>query len=340
MSHPLVSIILPVFNRDHCVRRALDSILAQTFQNFEIVVVDDGSTDGSLEVLKSYGDAIRLICQKNCGCGTARNVGVRAARGRWIAFLDSDDVWLPDKLECQMRVIEKYAAKVCYSRCMAEDGQPLPDLEDVTSTLKEPGVHHVADPVEFLSRARGHPYLQSLVLEKSLFDAAGFFDQTLHTGDDTLWLFKLSFLGDCLYVDRPLTIIHRYSDNSLTYDLRPAAAEKRYNAFVRTQAEMYWRLREARPQQAGLTRGRLAYSIACRAELACAAGQYQLTRAMAWDGLAFAGDFRTFSHCLAMLLAPWLCRSRFRKKWHLVNAECGTRSGESPSAEREAGNAE
>jgi glycosyltransferase involved in cell wall biosynthesis len=316
MPNPLVSIILPVFNRDYCIKRAVDSILAQTFKDFEVVVVDDGSTDGSVEILKGYGDAIRLICQKNAGCGTARNVAIRAARGQWIAFLDSDDEWRPEKLECQMGLIEKYGAKVCYSRCMAENGQPLPDLDDVTSTLKEPGVYHVADPVEFLSQARGHPYLQSLVLEKSLFDAAGLFDQTLHTGDDTLWLFKLSFLTDCLYIDRPLTIIHRYSDNSLTYDLRPAAAEKRYNAFVRTQAEMYWRLLQDRPKQAGLTRGRLAYSIACRAELACAAGQYRLSRKMAMDGLAFAGDFRTFLHCAAMFLAPQLCKARFRKKWY------------------------
>src|SRR5258708_8712103 len=106
MSKPLVSVIIPVYNREHCVKRAIDSVTAQTFKDFEVVVVDDGSKDGSVEILKSYGDSIHLICQKNAGAGTARNVAIRAARGRWIAFLDSDDAWRPEKLECQMQLLE------------------------------------------------------------------------------------------------------------------------------------------------------------------------------------------------------------------------------------------
>jgi len=317
MSNPLVSVILPVFDREHCVRRAIDSVLAQTFKDLEIVVVDDGSSDGSVEVLKSYGNAIRLICQKNGGAGTARNTAIRAARGQWIAFLDSDDEWRPEKLECQMRLVEKHGARVCYSRAVSEKGERLPDLEDVGHTLKEPEVYEVSDPVEFLSRARCHPYLQSMVVEKQLFEAAGPFDQTMHTGEDTLWLFKLSFLCDCIYVDRPMTIIHRYSDNSLTYDARPEKAIRRFDGLMRAQAEMYWRLREARPEQAGITRGRLAYSIICRAELACAAGDHKLARKLARDGMAFTGDFRTLARCLALWAAPGLCRGHFSKKWHL-----------------------
>src|ERR1700733_11873432 len=123
MSNPLVSVIIPVYNREHCVKRAIDSVLAQTYKDFEVVVVADGSKDGSAEILKSYGEAIRLICQKNAGAGTARNTGIRAARGQWIAFLDSDDEWKPGKLACQMEFIEKYGAKICYSRCVAENGQ-------------------------------------------------------------------------------------------------------------------------------------------------------------------------------------------------------------------------
>jgi hypothetical protein len=95
-----------------------------------------------------------------------------------------------------MKFIVKYGAKVCYSRSVAENGEPLLDIEDVASTLKEPGVHHVADPVEFCSRARCHPYLQSMVLAKDLFLSAGLFDQTLHTDEDALWIFRLSYLAD------------------------------------------------------------------------------------------------------------------------------------------------
>ncbi|MDR3458991.1 MAG: glycosyltransferase family 2 protein [Verrucomicrobiae bacterium] len=316
MAQPLISVIVPTYNREHCVRASLDSVLAQTFKDYELIVVDDGSQDGTVEILKSYGDKIRLICQKNAGAGAARNTAIRAAQGKYIAFLDSDDQWRPEKLEVQMKYIAQYGAKVCYSRCVGENGEPLRDIEEVTATLKEPGVYRVADPVEFCSRARCHPYLQSMVLEKELFNAAGLFDQALHTGDDTLWVFRLSYLTDCLYIDRPMTVIYRGSDNSLTYDLRPAAAEKRWNAFIRMQAEIYWRLRQTHPQQAGLTRGRLGYSITNRAELACAAGDFPLARSLAWDALPFSPSWRIFVHAALLWLAPALVRGRFRKKWH------------------------
>jgi len=316
MANPLISVIIPTYNREHCVRQSLDSVLAQTFKDFELIVVDDGSRDGTVEILKSYGDKIRLICQKNAGAGAARNTGIRAALGKYIAFLDSDDHWRPEKLEVQMQFISKYGAKVCYSRCVGENGESLADIEDVTATLKEPGVYHVADPVEFCSRARCHPYLQSMVLEKELFDAAGLFDQALHTGDDTLWIFRLGYLSDCIYIDRPMTVIFRGSDNSLTYDVRPAQAEKRWGAFIRAQAEMYWRLRQSHPGQSAITRERLGYAIITRAELACAAGEFKLARSLAWDAVAFASNFKAFMHVGALLLVPSLVRTRFRKKWY------------------------
>jgi glycosyltransferase involved in cell wall biosynthesis len=316
MASPLISVVIPAYNREHCVRQAVDSVLAQNFGDLELIVVDDGSTDGTVEILKSYGDKIRLICQKNAGAGAARNTAIRAARGKYIAFLDSDDRWLPEKLEVQMNFIAKYGAKVCYSRCQAENGESLRDIEDVSATQKEPGVYHVADPVEFCSRARCHPYLQSMVLEKELFDVTGLFDQALFAGEDTLWIFRLGHVVDCIYVDRPLTTIFRGSDNSLTYDVRPASAEKRWNAIIRVQEEMYWRLRQTHPDQSSLTRGRLGYAIISRAELASAAGENRLARTLARDAMGYTSGFKSLLHVAALLLAPSLMQSRFRKKWY------------------------
>lgn len=316
MPAPKISVIIPVYNRAHCVKRAVDSVLAQTFKDIEVIVVDDGSQDGSANILKTYGDAIRLICQKNAGAGTARNTGIRAAQGEWIAFLDSDDEWRPEKLAYQLQITGKYGFQVCFSRCESEDGKPMPDLEHVSSQQKEPGVFVVLDPLEFLTKSPTHPYLQSMLAHKKLFEQVGLFDQSLHTGEDTLWLFRLSFLGEALYVDRPMTIINRFTDNSLTYDLRPEQAVKRINAFMRMQAEMYWRLLAARPEQSVVTRGRLAYWMACRSELACAAGQNKLARTLAWEALCLAGDIHTFIHSGALWLVPGLCRGHFRKKWN------------------------
>jgi glycosyltransferase involved in cell wall biosynthesis len=96
-----ISVVIPVFNRPLTIRRALDSVRAQTLIPREILVVDDGSTDNTPEILNEYLPEIRIITRENGGVAAARNSGILAAGGTWIAFLDSDDVWLPDKLEKQ-----------------------------------------------------------------------------------------------------------------------------------------------------------------------------------------------------------------------------------------------
>lgn len=98
---PSVSVIIPVYNRAQQVCDAVASVLAQTFTDYELIVVDDGSTDDTPEMLACYGDRIRLIRQANRGVSAARNTGIVAARGALIAFLDSDDLWLPHKLRAQ-----------------------------------------------------------------------------------------------------------------------------------------------------------------------------------------------------------------------------------------------
>lgn len=98
MSRPTVAVVLPTYNRASFVAEAIDSILAQPVQPQEIIVVDDGSTDNTLEVLQGYGDAIRVINQANAGASAARNAGALAATSDWLTFLDSDDLWLPDRM--------------------------------------------------------------------------------------------------------------------------------------------------------------------------------------------------------------------------------------------------
>jgi len=106
MKSPEVSVLIPSYNRSKFVTKAIDSVLAQTYQNLEIIVVDS-STDDTRKALRAYGDKVRCIYQEPCGVSNARNLGVKEAQGRWVAFLDSDDEWLPQKLEVQMDQIEK-----------------------------------------------------------------------------------------------------------------------------------------------------------------------------------------------------------------------------------------
>ena len=102
-----VSIVIPTFNRRNYITIALDSVLAQTYTNYEIIIIDDGSSDNTKEVLTPYWDKIRYFYQDNRGIPATRNRGIREAKGDYIAFLDSDDYWLPEKLERQIDYFEK-----------------------------------------------------------------------------------------------------------------------------------------------------------------------------------------------------------------------------------------
>ena len=103
---PKVSVVMPVYNGERFLRESLDSVFAQTFQDFEVLCVDDGSTDNSAAVFEQYGVRIRVLRQKNAGQSAARNAGVILAKGQYIAFLDQDDLWYPSKLLRQLAAIE------------------------------------------------------------------------------------------------------------------------------------------------------------------------------------------------------------------------------------------
>jgi glycosyltransferase involved in cell wall biosynthesis len=105
MSLEQVSVIIPAFNSASWIREAVESVVRQSFPPHEIIVVDDGSTDSTADILSQYGDTVHYVRQKNCGVAAARNTGVALARGDFMAFLDADDVWHPRKLELQLRAI-------------------------------------------------------------------------------------------------------------------------------------------------------------------------------------------------------------------------------------------
>jgi glycosyltransferase involved in cell wall biosynthesis len=105
---PRFSVIVPVYNRGALLRPTIDSILGQEFQDFELIAVDDGSTDDSVSVMEAYGPRVKVLRKKNGGPGSARNAGMRQARGDYLAFLDSDDLWPPWTLSIYQRVIEQF----------------------------------------------------------------------------------------------------------------------------------------------------------------------------------------------------------------------------------------
>lgn len=124
----LVSVITPVYNAERFIAKAIDSVLAQTYPNIEMILVDDRSTDRSAEIIKSYTEkhpnVIYKLQEKNMGAAVARNTALTLARGRYVAFLDSDDIWLPDKTERQLELMKKTGSPLSYTaiEMIGEDG--------------------------------------------------------------------------------------------------------------------------------------------------------------------------------------------------------------------------
>ena len=131
---PKFSVIIPTYNRENFVGRAIASVLRQDVTDYEIIVVDDGSSDGTQGVLADFGDAVTSIYQDNAGVSAARNAGILRAAGEWLAFLDSDDEWLPGYLGAQSNQIEQYPQAVVHmtnSVSVAKDGRRANYFEEV-----------------------------------------------------------------------------------------------------------------------------------------------------------------------------------------------------------------
>ncbi len=191
-----VSVIIPTFNRSRKLIRALRSVLNQTFRDYEVIVVDDGSSDDTYQALTSYMPLIRYVRQQvNRGVSAARNSGIRRAAAPWIAFLDSDDYWLEDKLSVQMEFLARNPGTIA---CQTEEIW-IRDGRRVNPRRKhrKPSGDIFA---QSLSLCLVSP--SSVVLKSSLFDEIGFFDEALPAAEDyDLWL-RIS----CRY---PVYLIHK-----------------------------------------------------------------------------------------------------------------------------------
>ena len=198
---PLVSVILPAFNRAWSLKSAIDSILAQDDANLEAIVVDDGSTDETPALLSAYGDHIRVIHQPNRGVSAARNAGIRAATGNLIALLDSDDSWLPGKIKAQ---VDFFAAHPDALICQTEE------------TWIRNGVR--VNPGRRHKKHRGMIFERSLplclispsavMLRRELLDEVGLFDERLPACEDyDLWL-RITWKYPVYLIDEPLITKH------------------------------------------------------------------------------------------------------------------------------------
>ncbi len=197
--HPLVSVIIPTYNRGWTIKDAIESVLAQDFKDFELLVVDDGSTDHTHEILNFYQKKLQVLRQSNQGVSAARNRGIKAASGRLIAFLDSDDLWLPKKLSRQVDFFNSTPdALICQTEEIWVKNHirvnPKQRHKKLSGMIFEPS----------LALCLVSP--SAVMIRRRLFAEVGFFDERLPACEDyDLWL-RISCKYPVYLIDTPLII--------------------------------------------------------------------------------------------------------------------------------------
>jgi len=225
-NNPKVSVIIPNYNYAKYVAEAINSALNQTYSNLEVIVVNNGSTDNSLEVLKTFGEKIVLIDQENLGQSGARNVGLNHVSGELIAFLDADDIWKVDKLERQIRLICEetqlvFSGIVCFEN----------EVDNVTELHKP--VHRGACSDTFLRNPTASVVLageSTALFTKKLVSSVGSFDELLNSAAGWDFFRRCSNFTDFDFVDEPL-VLHRVHSSNMSHAIDARINDMRLSFF-------------------------------------------------------------------------------------------------------------
>ena len=198
----MVSVIIPVYNGEEYLAEAIDSVLAQTHHPFEIIVVDDGSTDGTATVASRFKEHIRYIYQSNSGPAAARNRGLRIARGEVFGFLDADDLWVENKLDLQLaRMDGDPSVQVVIGSILAVKQLGLEDGKPRFKKLSDPIVNLMVGSALFTS---------------PIFDTVGLFDETLQFCEDWDWFMRARELDVPMMIHQDVTLLHRRHKENMT----------------------------------------------------------------------------------------------------------------------------
>ncbi|SMF97671.1 Glycosyltransferase involved in cell wall bisynthesis [Methylomagnum ishizawai] len=204
---PLVSVVIPTYNREKWISNALDSVLLQSYVGYEIIVVDDGSTDATRRIVAQYGAQVRYLYQDNAGVSAARNKGILEARGEWVAFLDSDDEWLPEKLERQLNLIDRHPElTMVASNVEIDDGIHKLRYFDIRGKSFNSGPEHIIhQPLSAFCEINFFP--SSLLVKRAALLQAGLFDENLRLYEDRDLGCRLALCGTLGILAEPLARI-------------------------------------------------------------------------------------------------------------------------------------
>ncbi|HLA81764.1 MAG TPA: glycosyltransferase family A protein [Thermoleophilia bacterium] len=204
MKPPLISCIVPVFNGERYLGEALESIRAQTYRPLEIIVADDGSTDGTATVVAGFAEPVRYLFQPNAGPAAARNLGLGAAQGEYVAFLDADDLLYPEKLARQMA---RFQARLDLDLCVTYVRNFW------TPELAQEEAHYRDHP-----RAQAMPgyYTSTLLAKRALFDTVSQFNNAYRHGDATEWFVRVAERAAVVELLPDVLTYHRMHDANLS----------------------------------------------------------------------------------------------------------------------------
>jgi glycosyltransferase involved in cell wall biosynthesis len=204
MGQALVSCIIPVYNGERYLREAICSILAQTYRPLEIIVADDGSTDGTAAVIAAYGNQVRYLSQANTGPAAARNLGLRAALGDSVAFLDADDLWHPEKLARQMTQLQKRPEiDLCFARYR---NFWIPDLAEEERRFR----NHP------LSHAQAAWCIGTLLARRAAFEKFGYFNERAREFENMIWFLRAAAEGAVIEFLPDVLMDRRFHPDNIT----------------------------------------------------------------------------------------------------------------------------
>ncbi|MEM6752982.1 MAG: glycosyltransferase [Cyanobacteria bacterium P01_C01_bin.38] len=210
---PQISVVVPAYNSQNTISETITSVLQQTFSDFELIVINDGSTDGTLEILSGVKDArLKVYSYPNGGLPTARNRGILRARGEFISFIDADDLWTPDKLELQLQALQKNPqAGVAYSWtiCMGNNGK---SFHPGVSESFQGNVYHNLLIGNFIASG------SNVLIRKQAIESVGYFDESLKSCEDWDYWLRLAPKWDFVVVAKP-QIIYRLSSGAMSSKL-------------------------------------------------------------------------------------------------------------------------
>ncbi|MCR4316196.1 MAG: glycosyltransferase [Planctomycetes bacterium] len=218
MNAPLVSVIIPVYNRLDFVREAIDSVVRQTVDDKEIIIVDDGSDENMSEFLRSLDSKEFFVVRKSHrGIASARNTGVNVSKGRWIAFLDDDDTWAPEKLEIQLGYAETKPHKLLF-------GTAFNVIQDGKETVVGPW--NYSEGYVFRTMIES-PFIltSSMIVKRNLFFVLGGYDETLQYATDYDFLLRASKLVPVGFLRRILVNYRLHGSNTKSFDKRKSLVE-------------------------------------------------------------------------------------------------------------------